>query len=644
MQRVRRDKPCVICGGHDGLPRGHGQRCTGFIGSDGKYAHCSRLERAGAIPPSNNDGGDPTYAHILRGRCNCGTTHGLDLGPLRSKTGGTHGNLPRSTAGTASHLQSSTTVPRLTAEYVYQDEQGNPLYKVLRYDPKGFKQQSFVGGVWVWGLKCEPTLYRLPEVIAAVAAGDTVYVCEGEKDVEAMRAAGVVATCNSGGAGKFGQAMDLGWLQDAIVVVVADKDDAGRNHAANVKSILTFAKSVRIVEAKAGKDAADHLAAGFGVDEFVEVPQEEATQPKEEVEQTELRRLFSRPRLSAVVMLASAPPERKWLVQDLIPLGCTGVLAAAGGTGKGHLTMQLALSLATGETFGPFSVDDPRGVLVVSREDDAGELHRRFRSACEARWVNGVDPVRAGRLEQNLDLMDFVGEPSAVLCPEFVSEVCRRISDMPGCGLVVLDPTGKLVRPEAGRSMNDAETAAVAHAFCDQIARLTGVSVLLVCHINKASKAKGADTESAAVLGSTQWVDLARWVINLKPLDHSERERYGLDPGHRYLELASPKANYSPAMAEPCIWRRTAGGALVWTQARSTEAVDQSRAFSALVERGGDLSTDEWKRACAGLEPKISERRFVAAAKALVDLGRVMVSDPQSAKGGYAKRRYSVVS
>lgn len=52
-QRFTRDRPCPICGGHGRLPRGQGRRCHGFPSSDGRYAHCSREERAGppAAPP-----------------------------------------------------------------------------------------------------------------------------------------------------------------------------------------------------------------------------------------------------------------------------------------------------------------------------------------------------------------------------------------------------------------------------------------------------------------------------------------------------------------------------------------------------------------------------------------------------------------
>lgn len=102
-----------------------------------------------------------------------------------------------------------------------------------------------------------------------------MYVVEGEKDVHALEAVGVVATCNAMGAGKWRDSYAK-TLRGADVVVVADRDTAGREHAEKVAaSLADVAQSVRIVEAVEGKDAADHLKAGHGVDELVPYPQPE---------------------------------------------------------------------------------------------------------------------------------------------------------------------------------------------------------------------------------------------------------------------------------------------------------------------------------------------------------------------------------
>jgi P4 family phage/plasmid primase-like protien len=153
--------------------------------------------------------------------------------------------------------------------YDYYDESGTFLFQVCRYEPKGFRQRCSNGaGGWSWSIKgVRRVLYRLPQVIAAVQRGEPIYICEGEKDVEAMEIHGFVATCNSGGAGKWRDEYSE-FLRGADVVIINDKDLAGRKHAKLVvKKLSGIAKSLRVVELpdcgeKAVKDAADWFAAG----------------------------------------------------------------------------------------------------------------------------------------------------------------------------------------------------------------------------------------------------------------------------------------------------------------------------------------------------------------------------------------------
>jgi hypothetical protein len=87
--------------------------------------------------------------------------------------------------------------------YVYNDEMGLPLYRVIRWVPKGFSQQRYAGGEWTPGLEdTRRVLYRLPELRDA-SLSETIYLVEGEKDVETLRRLGFTATCCPGGAGKW---------------------------------------------------------------------------------------------------------------------------------------------------------------------------------------------------------------------------------------------------------------------------------------------------------------------------------------------------------------------------------------------------------------------------------------------------------
>ena len=67
----------------------------------------------------------------------------------------------------------------VVARYDYTDEDGKLLFQVMRYDPKGFSQRRPDGNDgWAWKLgDTRRVLYRLPEVIEAVAIGSRDLHC-----------------------------------------------------------------------------------------------------------------------------------------------------------------------------------------------------------------------------------------------------------------------------------------------------------------------------------------------------------------------------------------------------------------------------------------------------------------------------------
>jgi putative DNA primase/helicase len=166
----------------------------------------------------------------------------------------------------------------IIAEYDYTDEYSELLYQVVRISPKSFRQRRPEGEGWTWRLgDVQRVLYRLPAVLDAAEAGQTIYVVEGEKDVEALERADVVATCNSGGAGKWRDEYSAAFKGAEAVVVIADRDGPGRVHAAQVEASVKALKiPVLVLEAAEGKDASDHLAAGKTLDEFVPVAAQRA--------------------------------------------------------------------------------------------------------------------------------------------------------------------------------------------------------------------------------------------------------------------------------------------------------------------------------------------------------------------------------
>jgi len=112
--------------------------------------------------------------------------------------------------------------------------------------------------------------YCLSELLAADPS-EPVFVGEGEKVVDTLRNAGLIATTNDGGAGKW-TAEHAAYLCGRAVVILPDNDEPGRQHARAVAaSLIGIASSVKLVDLASlpvKGDAVDWLAAGGTRDEL----------------------------------------------------------------------------------------------------------------------------------------------------------------------------------------------------------------------------------------------------------------------------------------------------------------------------------------------------------------------------------------
>lgn len=167
-----------------------------------------------------------------------------------------------------------------TEEYSYVDSAGRRLFTVCRAgqgEGRRFCAYRYGNdGEVVREVRTMPrVLYHLPEVVAAVAGGETIYLCEGEKDADRMRSSyGVTATTNSFGATAWAKDSEcFGYaeqLRGATVIVVQHDDPTGRRRTRQIlTSLRGVAAGLSVVRAASGNDAYDHIAAGHGLDEFV---------------------------------------------------------------------------------------------------------------------------------------------------------------------------------------------------------------------------------------------------------------------------------------------------------------------------------------------------------------------------------------
>lgn len=130
----------------------------------------------------------------------------------------------------------------IVAVYEYKDENSNRLYENVRFDPKDFRQRHFdANGKAVWGLNgIRRVPYRLPELIKAVESaqnaeyGATIWLVEGEKDVDNLRSLGFTVSSFKNWKPEFNS-----YLKSAHVCLLQDHDKAGLKQANDACKLLS---------------------------------------------------------------------------------------------------------------------------------------------------------------------------------------------------------------------------------------------------------------------------------------------------------------------------------------------------------------------------------------------------------------------
>lgn len=139
----------------------------------------------------------------------------------------------------------------VSANYDYRDINGQIVYRICRTENKVFFVQHEDNGKFVPGRgDAKPIPYNLPGVVEAIEKKFIIFIPEGEKDVEnLLNKLKVCATCNPFGAGKWKPEYSE-YLKGAVqVVVLADNDKPGLEHAEDVaKKIKPFVANVKILK------------------------------------------------------------------------------------------------------------------------------------------------------------------------------------------------------------------------------------------------------------------------------------------------------------------------------------------------------------------------------------------------------------
>jgi hypothetical protein len=279
--------------------------------------------------------------------------------------------------------------PQVVARYPYPDEQGAVLYEIVRREPgrnpgdaKSFHTE------YPNGKTGRRVVYNLPDVIAAVAAGHSLYLVEGEKDADRLTAAGVVATTSPHGAGKWKHEYAPPFT-GGHVTVIADRDDVGIAHAHMVAaSLRKVGCEVRLrlpATTTVKSDVSDHLDAGHTLDQLVildelvdEVPPEPEPPPDAEPADKQLER--RNPPIDWSAFLVQDLGKVDWHPGKFMARGQLVALVGDGKAGKSMFMQEWAWRAAAGLPFLGDRGRDPLRVLYVDHENSAEDLQERMLS------------------------------------------------------------------------------------------------------------------------------------------------------------------------------------------------------------------------------------------------------------------------
>ncbi len=415
---------------------------------------------------------------------------------------------------------------KVVERYDYLDVHRRLIYQVERMEPKTFRQRRphpKQAGQWVYKMKAdresglpaqETVLYRIPELSAALADEATIFIAEGEKDVNALVQAGEVATTNTGGAGKWRDELSEPFRDwRGTIKIVRDRDDPGEAHAAKVFGSmakvlgLEAGAGLMIVEPKVGKDASDHLGTGLTVADFVQVwplPENLIEEDPKRFKQIMLKRALEVPELSLDwteehrdYQAHHQPPYESGLLGLARPLRFQGCVVVSGlpSTAKSYLATGCAIdnALAGWDTFllkcelAETVARDRAARAVASRG-----LERFDESAVRA-VADSIDPKLGGHVPDLPERFRIVNCQIGVTIENVVEWLIERVSDRPT--LVIIDSLSSFIdnmAVDAGDAFGMAQLRNITR-WVTGVSDLTHgqISFLLLSEINKEGRAKG---------------------------------------------------------------------------------------------------------------------------------------------------------
>ena len=539
--------------------------------------------------------------------------------------------------------------------WTYRDKAGAILHYVDRFetpDGKEIRPLSYDGKEWQWkGYPTPRPLYNLHRIATTPHA--TIVLCEGEKtaDAAAKLFPSCITTTISGGCNAIDKT-DYTPLKGHTVHIWPDHDDSGREFAGKLRNKLKEV-GARVQILKVPPDDGQSFPKGWDAADAVEEGWTPERVAALEFEPEPFDGFFTMDELRFTKFLEAQPKPIEWIIQDVMPVGKTGLLVAPGGSGKGYLLVQLAISVAAGvPLFGRYPIDKPGGVLAFFAEDDEEELHRRFTNAvntvCDAPEIDS-NQFKLD-LEKNLFVASMIGRDDLAIIESTPAGPIRTASfnrfmataaQIPDLRLLIFDPTRHFMGGDENSSLDSTRYVQALQA----LSQATGTFVLAVQHTNKFSMRSGDAMGQEAARGSSALTDAVRWQMNIATMDKQTAKKYGIrkdEDRMQHVQVSIPKNNYAPPFGQ--IWlRRGVGGFLHYTEIKPTDELENEQilesAIQIITERAQAGDEYSKRRFCERFSGKAGELkcgrdRLLAIIEMGIDRGSISERPPREKRRG----------
>lgn len=325
----------------------------------------------------------------------------------------------------------------IAAVYSYYDANGSKLAEKVRYDDKSFTWRHEDGdGKTVWKKPQGVCLLYNLHILANYPKDNTIYLVEGEKDVNTLMRLKFPAVCTPDGAGpgKF-RAEYVEWFRDRQVIILGDNDEIGRHYAEEeAKKIEPVAASVKVVDlSKLWADMPEHgdisdYIAKFGdeairnVEKLVNETPIWSAQDQRECAGSEQTGGSQLKVFTAKDLMSRYITPTEFIVNALLPTGFA-LLASPPKYGKSWLALDLCFSVASGRSFLGFSTHQGQ-TMYMALEDTPARLQSRLKIVAQG------EPIPDG-----LNFLTEVPE----LQQDLIGALDKLISQMPELKLIVID-------------------------------------------------------------------------------------------------------------------------------------------------------------------------------------------------------------